>query len=146
MMAPRTAADQSSRRDKPPRRRALGVGLLVGAGLIVGGWIWWSDRRYKDAMLEIDDQVARCRCSAGCRNLEALLVRKADVNGRLRYLLGWCELARGHIEAADEAWASVVPGTEFSERAILGRMRLLQQDGRLAKAERLVSEAARDQR
>ena len=146
MMAARTAAEQSSRTDKPPRRRALGVGLLVGAGLIVGGWIWWSDRRYKHAMLEIEDQMARGRYSAACRNLEALLERKADVNGGLRYLLGSCELARGHIEAAEKAWASVVPGTEFSERAILGRMRLLQDDGRLAEAERLVSEAARDQR
>ena len=39
-----------------------------------------------------------------------------------------------------------MPGTEFSERAILGRMRLLHDEGRLAEAERLVSEAARDQR
>ena len=97
MMAARTAAEQSGRRDKPPRRRALGVGLLVGAGLIFGGWIWWSDRRYKDAMLEIEDQMAGGRYSAACRNLEALLVRKADVNGRLRYLLGGCELARGRV-------------------------------------------------
>src|SRR6516225_7115397 len=143
MMATGTAAEQSSGRDRPARRRALGVGLLVGAGLLFGGWMWWSDRRYKDAMLEIEDQVAKGRYSAACRNLEALLDRKADANGELRYLLGWCELARGHIEAADKAWASVVPGTEFSERAILGRMRLWQQNGRLARAERLVSEAAR---
>ena len=118
----------------------------MGAGLVFGGWRWWSDRRYKDAMLEIDDQVAKGRYSAACRNLEALLARKEDVNGRLRYLLGWCELARGRIEAAEDAWVGVVPGTEFSERAILSRMRLLQNDGRLAEAERLVSEAARDRR
>jgi enediyne biosynthesis protein E4 len=146
VMAATTAVEQSGRTDKPPRRRALAVGLLVGAGLLFGGWIWWSDRRYKIARLEIEDQVAQGRYSAACRNIEALLGWKADVNGGLRYLLGWCELAGGHIEAAEKAWASVVPGTEFSERAILGRMRLLQQDGRLAKAERLVSEAARDQR
>ena len=145
-MAVTTAAEQSSRTDKPPRWRARGVGLLVGAGLLFGGWIWWSDRRYKDAMLEIEDQVAKGRYSAACRNLEALLGWNADVNGRLRYLLGWCELARGHIEAAEKAWASVEPGTEFSERAILGRMQLLQAKGRLAEAERLVSEAARDER
>jgi thioredoxin-like negative regulator of GroEL len=120
--------------------------LLVGAGLIFGGWIWWSDRRDNDARREIEDQVAKGRYSAACRNLEALLERKVDVNGELRYLLGGCELARGRVEAAERAWASVVPGTEFSERAILGRMQLLQEDGRLAEAERLVSEAARDQR
>jgi tetratricopeptide (TPR) repeat protein len=124
----------------------LGLGLLVGAGLVFGGWMWWSDRRDKDAMLEIEDQVAKGRYSAACRNLEALLAREEDANGRLRYLLGWCELARGRVEAAEDAWASVAPGTEFSERAILGRMRLLQEDGRLAEAERLVSEAAKDRR
>jgi len=97
-------------------------------------------------MREIEDQVAGGRYSAACRNLEALLVWKADANGELHYLLGWGELARGHIEATERAWASVVPGTEFSERAILGRMALLHNEGRLAKAERLVSEAARDQR
>src|SRR5206468_10720602 len=45
-----------------------------------------------------------------------------------------------------KAWARVVPGTEFSEGTILGRMWLLQNEGRLAGAERLVSEAARDPR
>ena len=146
VMAARTAAEQSSGRDKPPRRRSLGVGLLVGACLLFGGWIWWSDRREKNAMFEIEDQIAKGRYPAACRNLEALLERKADVNGELRYLLGWCELARGHIEASEKTWASVEPGTEFSERAILGRMRLWQENGRLAMAERLVSEAARDER
>jgi enediyne biosynthesis protein E4 len=120
--------------------------LLLGAGLLFGGWIWWSDRRDKYARLEIEDQVAKGRYSAACRNLEALLARKTDTSGELRYLLGWCELARGHLEAAEKAWASVGPGTEFSERAILGRMRLLHDAGRLAEAERLVSEAARDER
>jgi tetratricopeptide (TPR) repeat protein len=119
--------------------------LLVGAGLIIGGWILWADIRYKRALLEIEDHIARGRFSAACRKLEALLVGNADVNGRLRYLLGACELARGHSGAAEKAWASVEAGTEFSERAILGRMRLLQEDGRLAMAERLVSEATRDQ-
>ena len=146
MMAGSTEAEQSSRRDTPPRPRAWGIGLLVGAGLIIGGWTLWTQLRYKQAILEVEDHIARGRYSAACRNLEALLGWKADVNGGLRYLLGSCELARGHIGATDKAWASVAPGTEFSERAILGRMWLLHNEGRLAKAERLVSEAARDQR
>ncbi len=44
--------------------------------------------RYKDAMLEIEDQVAKGRYSAACRNLEALLERNADVNGGLRLSAG----------------------------------------------------------
>jgi enediyne biosynthesis protein E4 len=146
MIAAKTATEQSGRRAKPPRPRVLGVGLLVGVVLLFGGWIWWSDRRDKHAMLEIEDQMAAGRYSAACRSLEALLARKADANGKLRYLLGWSELARGRIEPSKKVWASIEPGTEFSERAILGRMRLWQENGELAMAERLVSEAARDQR
>ena len=146
MMAGSTAAEQSSRRDTPPRPRAWGIGLLVGAGLIIGGWILWTQLRYKQAILEIEDHIAKGRYSAACRNLEALLVQKADVNGWLLYQLGFCELARGHIEATEKAWASIEPGTEFSERAILGRMLLLQNEGKIAEAERLVSEAANDRR
>ena len=97
-------------------------------------------------MLEIEDHIAKGRFSAARRNLEALLEGNADVNGGLRFLLGWCELARGNIGATEKAWARVVPGTEFSERAILGRMQLLQEVGRLGEAEQLLREAARDQR
>jgi enediyne biosynthesis protein E4 len=146
MMAGSSAAEQSSRRDTPPRPRAWGIGLLVGAGLIIGGWILWTQLRYRQAILEIEDHIAKGRYSAACRNLEALLVQKADVNGWLPYQLGFCELARGHIEATEKAWASIEPGNEFSERAILGRMLLLQNEGKIAEAERLVSEAAKDQR
>jgi enediyne biosynthesis protein E4 len=75
-----------------------------------------------------------------------LLDWNPDTNGRIHYLLGSCELTRGRIEAAERAWASVVPGTEFSERAIWGRMLLLQNEGKIAEAEELVSEAANDRR
>ena len=143
MMAPSTAPEQSSRTDKPRRRRARGIRLLVGAGLIIGGWILWTDIRYKHAMLEIEDHIARGRFSAACRNLEALLVGNADVNGGLRFLLGSCELARGNIGATEKAWASVVPGTEFSDRAILGRMQLLQEVGRLGEAEQLTARSGK---
>ena len=116
MMAGSTAAEQSSRRDTPPRPRAWGIGLLVGVGLIIGGWILWTQLRYKQAILEIEDHIAKGRYSAACRNLEALLVQNTDGNGWLLYQLGFCELARGHIEATEKAWASIEPGTEFSER------------------------------
>jgi enediyne biosynthesis protein E4 len=146
MMAGSTAAEESSRRDTPPRPRAWGIGLLVGALLIIGGWILWTQLRYKQAILEVEDHIAQGRYSAACRNLEALLVQQADVNGGLLYQLGFCELARGHIEATEKAWASIEPGTDFSERAIRGRMLLLQNEGKIAQAERLVIKAANDRR
>jgi thioredoxin-like negative regulator of GroEL len=120
--------------------------LVIGVVLISGGWIWWSDRLYRAAVFEIEDQVAKGRYAAACRKIEALLAKQADAHGRFRYLLGWCELARGHIEETEKVWASVTPGTEFTERAILGRMQLLQENGRLAEAEQLVREAAQDPR
>src|SRR5271154_6514123 len=98
MMAGSIAAEQSSRRDTPSRPRAWVIGVLVGAGLIIGGWILWTQLRYKQAILEVEDHIAKGRYSAACRNLEALLAQKADVNGGLLYQLGFCELARGHIE------------------------------------------------
>ncbi len=64
----------------------------------------------------------------------------------LSYLLGSCEQARGRNQAADEAWARVVPGSAYSDRAIVARMRLLQDSGRLADAERLIGDAAEDPR
>ena len=71
---------------------------------------------------------------------------KADPTGGIVYLLGSCELARGRTKAADEAWARVVPGSAFSERAIRGRMRLFHESGQFAAAERLINDAAEDPR
>jgi thioredoxin-like negative regulator of GroEL len=130
-------------------RRQIGLLLafvLCGAGLISGGWAWWTDRRYKSAMEEIESEVMAGRYAIACRNLGKLLAWKADRNGGIVYLLGSCELARGRNQAAGEAWARVVPGTAFSERAIRGRMRLFHESGQLAAAEQLINDAARDRR
>ena len=64
----------------------------------------------------------------------------------MAFFLGSCELARGRNQAADEAWARVVPGSAYSDRAILARMRLFQDSGRLSDAEQLIRDAAEDPR
>jgi enediyne biosynthesis protein E4 len=97
-------------------------------------------------MEEIESQVVAGRYAIACRNLDNLLSWKADSNGGIVYLLGSCELARGRTQAAVEAWARVVPGSAFSERAIRGRMRLFREAGQLAAAERLINVAAEDPR
>jgi thioredoxin-like negative regulator of GroEL len=97
-------------------------------------------------MEEIESQVVAGRYAIACRNLETLLSWKADPNGGIAYLLGSCELARGRIQAAGDAWARVAPGSTFSERAIRGRMRLFAQSGQLASAEQLINDAAADRR
>ena len=100
----------------------------------------------KRAMEEIESEIMAGRYATACRNLDKLLSWKADPNGGIVYLLGSCELARGRSQAADEAWARVVPGSAFSERAIRGRMRLFHDSGQLAAAEQLINAAAEDPR
>jgi thioredoxin-like negative regulator of GroEL len=122
------------------------LACLCAAGLVSGCWAWWTDRRYKSAMEEIESEVVVGRYAIACRNLDKLSSWKADPNGEIVYLLGSCELARGRNQAAGEAWARVPPGSTFSEKAIEGRMHLLQASGKLADAERLVRDAAQDPR
>jgi tetratricopeptide (TPR) repeat protein len=97
-------------------------------------------------MAEIESEIVAGRYATACRDLEKLLSWTADRNGGITYLLGSCELARGRIPAADAAWARVVPGSAFSERAIRGRLRLFHRAGQYAAAERLINHAAADRR
>ena len=97
-------------------------------------------------MKEIEAEIVAGRYSIACRNLDKLLSWKADPTGEIVYLLGSCELARGRKQAAANAWARVVPGSAFTERAIEGQMHLLLESGLFAAAERLVFEAAMDPR
>jgi tetratricopeptide (TPR) repeat protein len=131
---------------KARRRWTLLLAFFLGAGLIGGGWAWWTDRRYKSAMEEIEAEIKASRYGTACRKLSKLLSWKSDPKGGIVYLLGSCELARGRNQAADEAWARVVPGSAFSERAIRGRLRLFHDSGQLAAAERLIVAAAVDPR
>jgi thioredoxin-like negative regulator of GroEL len=97
-------------------------------------------------MAEIEAHIVAGRYAIACRDLDRLLAWKSDPTGGIVYLLGSCELARGRTRAAGAAWERVVPGSEFSERAIRGRMRLFQQSGRYADAEQLIDRAADDPR
>jgi enediyne biosynthesis protein E4 len=122
------------------RRRLLFC--LVAAGLFWGGRAWWTERRYQSAMAEIEAEIVGGRFGTASRRLVNLMAWKPDTDGGLAYLLGSCEQARGRNQPADEAWARVVPGSAYSERAILARMRLLLTGGRFADAERLIRDAA----
>jgi enediyne biosynthesis protein E4 len=131
---------------KSRRRWRLVLALLCGAGLVSGGWVWRTHRLYKNAMEEIEAEIMAGQNAIACRNLNKLLSWNADPTGGIVYRLGSCELARGRNQAAGEAWALVVPGSAFSERAIQGRMNLFHESGQLAAAERLINGAAEDRR
>jgi enediyne biosynthesis protein E4 len=126
------------------RHWRLFFAIICGAGLVWGGLAWWKHYRYRSAMEEIEPAIVAGRYAIACRDLNKLLNSMPDSNGGLAYLLGSCELARGRTDAAGAAWERVPAGSAFSERALRGRMRLLQESGQLAAAERIILAAAAD--
>jgi thioredoxin-like negative regulator of GroEL len=128
------------------RRWRLLLFFFFAAGLIWGGRAWWTGRRYRSAMAEIEADIVAARFGTASRKLAKLLAWMPDAGGKLAYLLGSCELGRGRNQAADEAWTRVVPGSAYSDRAILARMSLCQDSGRLADAEQLIRDVAEDPR
>ncbi len=110
---------------------------IVIGGLSWCGWRWWDVRRYRDAMARIEDAMQTGRYAVAARDLSSLLTRKTD-SDRTAYLLGVCEKARGRAQEADTVWALIQPDSPFSRRAILGRMDILIEQGRLADAEHLI--------
>jgi tetratricopeptide (TPR) repeat protein len=97
-------------------------------------------------MERIEEHVMGGFYGVACRELEALLKWRSDPKGGMHYLLGSCELARGRKPAAAVAWEKVRPGSEFAEKGVRGRLRLLHDLGRIADAEQLVLDAANDPR
>jgi enediyne biosynthesis protein E4 len=96
-------------------------------------------------MSAVDSAMAAGRFGLAARSLEQLLARTPD-SGEAAYVLGLCEQARGRSKDADKAWARVRPGSRFSQRAIIARLRLLHDTGQLAAAESLIVSAAEDPR
>jgi enediyne biosynthesis protein E4 len=121
------------------------LAFFFAGALIWGGWAWWTGWRYRTAMAEIARDVEARRYGIAAQNLVKILAWKPD-SDEAAYLLGTCEQARGRNQAAGEAWARVVPGSAFSGRATLARMRLLHESGRLAAVEKFISDAAEDPR
>ena len=128
------------------RRGWLLVGsLLVAGSLLWVGWTWWSARRYRAAMAQIDTAMAAGKFGLAARDVEQLLAWKTD-SDEAAYVLGMCEQSRGRSQAADAAWSRVAPGSAFTQRAILARLRLYHDTARLAAAEKMIVDAANDPR
>jgi thioredoxin-like negative regulator of GroEL len=128
------------------RRRWWLVLASIGVGgLAWGGWAWWADRSYRSAIMAIELEMVNGRFGIAARELNNLLEREPDA-GEAAILLGRCEQERGRFKAAAEALARVAPGSELSHKAILGRMRLLHDQGQFAGAEQFINDAAQDPR
>jgi enediyne biosynthesis protein E4 len=117
----------------------------LAGGVLWGGGRWWEVRRHRRAMEAIEDEMENGRPGTAARRLNALLAGQPD-SDEVLCLLGTCEMARGHPDAADAAWARVPPASRFAPRAILGRMQIRMECGRLAEAEQIVQDALDDPR
>jgi tetratricopeptide (TPR) repeat protein len=117
----------------------------VAGGIVWIGWTWWSVRQFRAAMTLVDSEMATGRFGAAARDLEQVLAGNPSA-GEAAYALGMCEQKRGRNLEADQAWARVAPGSRFLHRAVLARLQLFHDTGRLAMAERLIVDAARDPR
>ena len=121
------------------------LALSFVALLIWIGWSWYATRRHRAAMAAVDAAMASGRPGMAVRELNGIQAWTPHPD-EVAYRLGVCEQARGRIRAAEGAWAGVAPGSAFSRHAILARLRLYHDTGRLAEAERLILEAADDPR
>jgi thioredoxin-like negative regulator of GroEL len=129
------------------RRLRLALAILFAGGVLFiwGSWLWWSDRSYRNAIMQIELEMANGRFGTAARSLTKLLEQEPD-SGEAAVLLARCEQERGRPEAAARALARVAPGSVFSHKAILARMRLAHDSGQFAAAEQIVNAAAEDPR
>jgi thioredoxin-like negative regulator of GroEL len=133
-------------RTKQSRRRwLLALGLACAGVLVWGGSLWWTARRYRAAIAAIEAEIASGRFAIAARDLAKLLAWKPD-SDEAAYLLGTCEQARGRPDEAEGAFARIPPGSAFWYRAVLARLRLFHDGGRLGDAEQLIEAAAEDHR
>src|SRR6516225_4668660 len=78
------------------RRSGFALPFLVAGGLCWLGWVWWQDRCYRDAITQIELEMANGRCATAARQLNTLLAR-ATGSDEAAVLLGRCEKERGRI-------------------------------------------------
>jgi tetratricopeptide (TPR) repeat protein len=117
----------------------------AGAGLCCAAWWTWSAWRYRGRLAEVQQMIQSGRHGAAARALRELLDLRPD-SLEADYLLGVCEKARGRGEEALEAWARIPPDSRFAPMALVGRATVEVDRGRLASAERLLTEAIADRR
>ena len=131
--------------DKNRRRWRYVSAFFFACFLVWGGWAWWRGRSDRNSITEIEFEMMAGRFAIASHKLSELLDRRPGW-AKAAFLLGNCEKERGRYEAAEAALARVAPGSEFAQQAIQARMRLAEDRGRFAEAERLINQAADDSR
>ena len=127
-------------------RRARLLLMAVAAGALLWcGWAWWERCCYRRDIAEVRSEIKAGRTGHAVKKLTALLTWKPKAD-EAAYLLGTCEKALGNPRAASETWARVSPLSSFAPRAIEARIELAIEQGRLADAEKLFTDAIEDPR
>ena len=116
-------------------------------GFIWGTWAFWQSRRERDAIAKIESEMMQGRFGTAARELVAVINRRPH-SDKAAYLLGVCEKERVTLPGSDRGpgRALAPPVPEFSIQAIRARLRLTEDRGQFADAERMISEAANDPR
>ena len=118
---------------------ATGLVTVLAAGLVVRAvqtWQFHTELRY--ARRDLNSRqfaVARARL--------ARLAQRWPGQGEVEYLLGACEMAKGHKEAAMAAWSRVPDQAPEAPLASLSRGRLALETGRYGLAETCLDRASR---
>jgi enediyne biosynthesis protein E4 len=123
------------------RRRRLALGLAVAGALVPAGWLGFEVRDFQSNLERARREVDRGQHGAARLRLARLSARRPR-RAEVEYLLGICEQAEGHPEAALSAWSRIPPGSPFAAKAVVpGARALLAGRGAFTEAEEVLRAA-----
>jgi tetratricopeptide (TPR) repeat protein len=125
------------------RRRGLWLGLLVGIFALFAAAGWLIKERWVRSTLDQARRDMAAQRFATARSRLAQLVSFPWFNGEAAYLLGFCEEATGHPDAALSAWSRVPARSSFSGSVALRRAIVQIKRGRCAEGEEILTTALR---
>ena len=123
---------------------ALAIGIVVSIAAWKGERAY--DSRLRRSMLTSAKDAITVRSVVKARGLLASAQSRWPGDSEVDLLLGACERALGHLDAADTAWSRVKHDSPFAPPAALFRARIALSHDQLAAAEPLLLTALRGER
>jgi tetratricopeptide (TPR) repeat protein len=119
--------------------------VLLGLGVVLATWFVVravETRQFGNDLLRARRAFEAGRFDAARESL-ARLARRRPGEGEVEYLLGACEMVKGHADAAMEAWGRVPDASPLAPAAALARGRRALDIGRYRLAETCLDRASR---